>query len=63
MCVLMSVEQGTDTLGGSWVVHRTTSYMACERCDEGALVWDEAKQMSKCNSCGSVYEGKVDGAY
>jgi len=44
-------------------VHRTTSYMGCEMCEEGALVWDEAEQMSKCNSCGSVYEGKVDGAY
>lgn len=63
MYSLMSVEQGTEALESPWVVHSTARYMACQVCEEGALVWEEAEQVSECNSCGSVYEGRVYSAY
>ena len=54
----MSVKGSTFEKGGTSTVYRTASYMACEGCGEGAMVWDEVEKVTKCNCCGEVYEGR-----
>jgi len=53
----MSVRQDI-TQGSSSVARATAGYMPCEECNEGAVVWDEKKLVSRCFSCGNVYEGR-----
>lgn len=53
----MSVKgHSTDAKHGS-PAFRSATYMACESCGEGAIVWDPEHQESRCHSCGSSYTG------
>lgn len=38
--------------------YRTASYMPCEECGEGAMVWNEEKGASECTCCGTLYTGR-----
>ena len=58
LCTVMSVKGNAFDKGGPSVVYRTASYMACEDCGEGAMVWDEKEEVTKCSCCGEVYEGR-----
>lgn len=55
----MSVKESAFEKGGSSTVYSTASYMACEDCGEGAMVWDEKEKVTKCSRCGGVYEGRT----
>ncbi len=47
----------TDAKHGS-PAFRSATYMACEECGEGAIVWDPELGASKCHSCGADYRGR-----
>jgi uncharacterized protein (DUF983 family) len=53
----MSVKGNASEKGGTSTVYRTASYMACEDCGKGAMVWDKKEEVTKCSCCGEVYEG------
>ena len=54
----MSVRgNGTETVSTA-TTYRTASYMPCEDCGEGAMVWNENKSASVCNCCDYVYRGR-----
>lgn len=54
----MSVKGKAFEKGGSASVYPTASYMECGDCGEGAMVWDEKEEVTKCSCCGEVYEGQ-----
>jgi ribosomal protein S27E len=54
----MSVRGNANETVSTTTTYRTASYMPCEDCGEGALVWDENARMSKCNCCGTLYSGR-----
>jgi transcription initiation factor TFIIIB Brf1 subunit/transcription initiation factor TFIIB len=37
------------------------SYMPCENCGEGAIVWNGEKGATECTSCGSLYKELLTG--
>ncbi|MFP4632315.1 MAG: hypothetical protein ACLFMT_02630 [Halobacteriales archaeon] len=56
----MSAETSSapDATTTTHTTYRTATYMACESCHEGAMVWDPALQKTRCHACGDTYDGR-----
>jgi len=54
----MSVRGNAFKKGSQSTVCRTATYMQCEDCGEGAMVWDKVEKVTKCSCCDTVYEGR-----
>jgi hypothetical protein len=54
-CTVMSVRSTSGSTSTRQTLYRTASYMPCDECWEGAMVWNDDRGTSECRWCGNVY--------
>lgn len=55
----MSVRSTEGSASTLQTLYRTASYMPCDECGEGAMVWNEERGTSECGWCGKVYKRRL----